>query len=104
MALLKLTQYKLEGSSWPSNGDVSFRFMGTSVGPDLGCTPTSQWNNCPGSSKLTINSPGLLQIYVDGVLKGTAASTINTVPAPRYNNQRDFNTMYGIARVKFNVI
>lgn len=103
MALIKLTQYRLEGTGWPSNADISFRLMGQPIGPDLPSAPVNTWNNCPSSSKLNFSNAGILQIFVDGQPRGTYGA-INPVPVPRYNRQADFNTIYGIARVKYNVL
>jgi len=103
MALFKLTQYRLEGGSWPSNADISFRLVGQPIGPNLASNPCNQWNNCPGSSSLNFNGTVILQIYVDGIFRGVACG-VNDTPTPRTNLQGNFNTGFGIARAKFNVL
>lgn len=102
MALIKLTKYRLEGSGWPSGADISFRFVNQPIGPDLDATPVDQWINCPSSSKFTFVTSGSLKLYVDGVDVGTGAG-LNPSPTPRTNLQANFNTTYGVARVKYNI-
>ena len=104
MALLKLTQYRLEGSGWPNNAAISFRFIVQPIGPNLASNPCNNWNNCPSGSKLNFSANGILQLFVDGIYRGSCPTGISPSPTPRTNLQGDFNTGFGIARVKYNIL
>ena len=104
MALLKLTEYRLEGSGWPSNADISFRFVAEPIGPDLDSSPRDQWINCPSSSELNFSGTGSLHLYVNGSFSGTSAGTITDMLTPKTNLQGNFNTGYGVARARYDIL
>ena len=101
--LIRLTEYRLEGSGWPSNADISFRFVVQPIGLDLDSSPRDQWIDCPSSSKLNFSTTGILQLFVNNVFVGMS-NGINPVPVPRTNIQANFNTGYGVARVRYDIL
>ncbi len=104
MALIKLKQYELNGGGWPNGANISFRFVNQPIGPNLASSPVNQWVNCPGNSQLNFVLTGFLCIYVNGAHRGTAAGFVGPAPTPRQNLQAAFNTIYGIADLKYEVL